>query len=235
MSYLDMPLGEIVTQVPGATAVLFKHEIDFCSNGEIPLKTIIKQQGLNADDIVTTVEALAIRSGATEDLSKANNKKLIAHILTRYHKVHHEQLTEMIRLADCVEIKHGSNKLCPNGLSGLLVIVKQELEHHMKKEKTALFPMLSKSHSPMLSGLINVMMAEHKHHIKNLDKIYTLTNDLFLPSEACNTWRALYLGLKEFIRDVHKLIHIENNILFARSLKKDVVARAGSGYESSRY
>ncbi len=235
MSYLDMPLGDIATQVPGATAVLFKHKIDFCSNGDITLKSIIKTKGLNADDIVCTIEALAIRSGATEDLSKANNKRLIAHILKRYHQVHREQLTELIRLADCVESKHGSNKLCPNGLADFLDVVKQELEQHMQQEKTALFPMLSKSHSPLIAGPINVMIADHKHHIESLDKIYALTNNLSLPSEACNTWRALYLSLNEFISDIHKLIHIENNILFARSLKKDVVARAGSGYESSRY
>ncbi len=235
MSYLDMPLGEIATQVPGATAILFKHNINFCDDGELALKTIIKIKALNADDIVPTIEALATRSGATEDWSKVNNKKLIAHILTRYHQVHSEQLTELIRLADCVESKHGSNQLCPNKLAKLLVVVKQELEEHMQKEKTALFPMLSKAHSPLLSGPINVMTTDHKHHIENLDRIYALTNNYLLPSEACNTWRALYLGLNEFIGDVHKLIHIENNILFARSLKKDVVARGGSGYESSRY
>jgi len=228
MSYLNMLLGEIATQVPGATALLFKHRINFCCNGDKTLKAMIEKKGLKADDIVPYIEELASRSDGVQDWSKVDNKSLIEHILTRYHQVHREQLTELIRLANRVETVHGNHKLCPNGLADHLDSAKQELEQHMQKEESILFPMLVGGNWPMVSGPISVMMSDHENHIESIDRIYALTNDLSLHPEACNTWRALYLGLQEFISDINMHIHIENNILFARALNKEVIAPTGA-------
>jgi regulator of cell morphogenesis and NO signaling len=41
-----------------------------------------------------------------------------------------------------------------------------------------------------------------------------LTHDITLPRGACNTWRALYLGLGALRADLVEHIHLENNILF---------------------
>ena len=38
------------------------------------------------------------------------------------------------------------------------------------------------------------------------------------PADACLSFRALYQGLEEFERDLHRHIHLENNILFPRAL-----------------
>lgn len=228
MSYLNMLLGEIATQIPGATSVLFRHKINFCCNGDKTLKATIEKKGLDADDIVPYIEELVSRNGAVQDWSKVDNESLIEHILTRYHQVHREQLVELIRLADRVETVHGNHQLCPNGLADHLVSVKQELEQHMQKEESILFPMLSNGQSPMVSGPISVMMSDHESHIESIDRIYALTHDLSLHPEACNTWRALYLGLQEFISDINMHIHIENNILFARALNKDFIAPSGA-------
>jgi len=228
MSYLNMLLSEIATQIPGATAILFNHKINFCCNGDKTLKAMIEKKGLKADDIVPYIEGLARRSDAVQDWSKVGNKELIEHILTRYHQVHREQLTELSRLASRVETVHGSHKLCPNGLADHLVSMKQELVQHMQKEESILFPMLSDGNSPMVSGPISVMMSDHENHIESINQIYEFTNDLSLHTEACNTWRALYLGLQEFISDFNMHIHIENNILFARALNKDVIAPSGA-------
>jgi regulator of cell morphogenesis and NO signaling len=227
MSYLDMPLGEIATQLPGATSILFSHKINFCCNGDKTLKEVIEKKNLNPDDIVPYLEAMANRNGASEDWSKVDNKSLIEHILTRYHQVHREQLPELIRLAARVETVHGSHELCPNGLADLMSGIKQELEQHMHKEESILFPMLSGDNASMALGPINVMMADHEHHIQDIEKIYQLSNDLSLHQGACNTWRALYLGLQEFITDINMHIHIENNILFSRVLNKDMATGNG--------
>mgnify|MGYP000623795958 CR=1 FL=1 len=46
--------------------------------------------------------------------------------------------------------------------------------------------------------------------------ISCLTNDITPPMGACNTWRALYTGLRSFRDDLIQHIHTENNILFER-------------------
>lgn len=228
MSYLDMQLGEIATQVPGATAILFSHKINFCCNGDKTLKEIINKKNLNEQDIVPYLEELASRNGAATDWSDVDNNTLIEHILTRYHQVHREQLTELVRLAARVETVHGNHPLCPNGLANHLSQVKQDLEQHMHKEESILFPMLSGDYPPMVAGPIGVMMSDHEHHIEEIEKIYTLTHDLNIHPEACNTWRALYLGLQEFVTDINMHIHIENNVLFSRALNKDIVTKPPS-------
>ncbi len=225
MSYLDMQLGEIATQVPGATAILFSHKINFCCNGDKTLREVIIKKGLNQGDIVPYLEELASRNGAATNWSEVDSKSIIEHILTRYHQVHREQLTELVRLAARVETVHGNHPLCPNGLAEHLSNVKQDLEQHMQKEESILFPMLAGDYPPMVSGPISVMMSDHEQHMKEIEKIYSLTQDLSLHPEACNTWRALYLGLQEFVTDINMHIHIENNILFSRVLNKDVIVK----------
>ena len=172
MSYLDRQLGEIATQVPGATAILFNHKINFCCNGDKTLKEVINTKNLNESEIVSHLEELASRNGAAKDWTGTDNNTLIAHILARYHQVHREQLAELVRLAARVETVHGSHPLCPNGLADHLSNVKEELEQHMQKEESILFPMLSGDYPSMVSGPIGVMMSDHEHHINDIEKIY---------------------------------------------------------------
>ena len=220
MSYLDWQLGQIATQVPGATSILFAHKINFCCNGHKALKDVLAIKGLNAAEFDDALQVLAKRNENSTDWSLSDNKEIIDHILSRYHEVHREQLTELIRLAARVETVHGNHELCPNGLAIHLTNMKQELEQHMQKEESILFPMLTSDYPPVVQGPISVMMVDHEEHIKDIERIYALTQDLVPHSEACNTWRALYVGLQEFVSDINMHIHIENNILFSRALEK---------------
>ena len=45
----------------------------------------------------------------------------------------------------------------------------------------------------------------------------TITGNYEPPADACNTYRALFDGLKELEADLHQHIHLENNILFPRA------------------
>ena len=67
-------------------------------------------------------------------------------------------------------------------------------------------------------GRIAVMIREHETAGDLLRRIRELTNDVTVPREACNTWRALWLGLEALESDLHEHIHLENNILFPRAL-----------------
>ena len=53
---------------------------------------------------------------------------------------------------------------------------------------------------------------------ENLRKTRRLAHDLVPPPAACNTWRALYLGLDALERELMEHIHLENNVLFPRVL-----------------
>jgi regulator of cell morphogenesis and NO signaling len=63
------------------------------------------------------------------------------------------------------------------------------------------------------------MEAEHEAAGDELFEIRSLTNNYTPPADACNTYRICYQELKEFEEDLHKHVHLENNILFPKTIK----------------
>jgi regulator of cell morphogenesis and NO signaling len=64
-----------------------------------------------------------------------------------------------------------------------------------------------------------MMEDEHENAGDIFKRIAKLSNDFTPPEEACNTYRALYSKLQEFEQDLHQHIHLENNILFPKSVQ----------------
>jgi regulator of cell morphogenesis and NO signaling len=62
------------------------------------------------------------------------------------------------------------------------------------------------------------MIAEHDGAGESLAAIRSLSLGFKPPADACLSFRGLYQGLEEFERDLHRHIHLENNILFPRAL-----------------
>ena len=111
---------------------------------------------------------------------------------------------------------HADKPAVPKGLSEVLARLQAELESHMQKEEQILFPLMRAGGSPMIVHPIAMMRHEHDEAGEELKAVAELTNELTLPAEACNTWRALYAGLAKFEEDLTEHIHIENNILFPK-------------------
>lgn len=90
-----------------------------------------------------------------------------------------------------------------------------------------LFPMIARGIRGMAADPINVMRREHESHGEGLARLRALTGDMTPPDNACNTWRALYLGLEELVTDLMDHIHLENNVLFERiDGRRPAVAKA---------
>ena len=58
------------------------------------------------------------------------------------------------------------------------------------------------------------MEHEHDQTGEILYKIRKLTNNYTPPAEACTTFQVSLAELKEFEEDLHRHVHLENNILF---------------------
>ncbi|MCT6701193.1 iron-sulfur cluster repair protein YtfE [Rheinheimera sp. 4Y26] len=213
MSYLDQPLGQLATQIPGATAVFHKYKLDFCCGGKESLAAAAAKRQLNATQINTELAALALKPTSMQrNWREAKTEELAYFILERFHAKHRLQLPELIRLARRVEHVHADHPECPTGLATHLEHMYQELESHMHKEEQILFPMLCNGFFP--AGPISVMQEEHLQHGDALETMLSLAKDLNLPAGACNTWSALYLGLTELKEDLMEHILLENEILF---------------------
>ena len=46
-----------------------------------------------------------------------------------------------------------------------------------------------------------------------------ITSDYKTPEGACPSYIALYFGLEELEKDLHRHIHLENNILFPKAVE----------------
>lgn len=218
MDLLDQSLGQLARAIPGATRLFDAHHLDFCCGGNLTLRTAAESAGADAAAIAAELAALQT-SGSTDDVpdwDSVDDSALVEHILARYHAAHREQLPELIRLARRVEQVHGANDDCPHGLAEHLTDMAQELESHMRKEEMVLFPMITGGDGAMAHMPINVMRGEHVDHGEALRRLEALTQDITLPAGACNTWTALYTGIKAFRDDLVAHIHTENNVLFER-------------------
>ncbi len=230
MSLLDQSLGQIATSIAGATAIFHQYKLDFCCGGQHRLRDAIAKKDLPEQDIVQALIALQQQPASTTDWRKAPTKELAEHILSRYHARHRAQFPELCLLARRVEHVHVMDPDCPTGLADHLDSMYQELESHMMKEEQILFPMLVRGMYP--EGPLSVMEEEHQQHGLALQQLDALTNDLTLPPHACNTWTALYLGLRELKEDLMEHILLENTILFVppvTTADKDTVCCGSCG------
>jgi Regulator of cell morphogenesis and NO signaling len=151
------------------------------------------------------------------EIGSMDAEALTQYIVRRFHTGHREQLPELIALARRVEHVHQGHAHCPEGLADALEAHLQELESHMLKEEQVLFPMLARGMNGPAQGPISVMRFEHEQHFDAIEGIHSLTHDLVLPDGACNTWRRLYEGLRQYAQELAQHIRIENDVLFAQA------------------
>ncbi len=216
MNIIELPIGQIARDIPGATVLLHKLDLDYCCGGNKILREVLLDKDIDPTTIATEIHEILERSNDYSSWSEASNERLIEHILSRFHDVHREQLTELIRLAKRVEQVHGNHPECPKGLCAHLQYMQVTLDDHMQKEEAILFPMILRGKSVNALGPVTVMRNEHEEHRDALKIIDAITHNITLPEGACNTWQALYRNLEAFKKDFVEHIHLENNVLFER-------------------
>ena len=103
----------------------------------------------------------------------------------------------------------------------------------MEKEEVMLFPYierLDRNHTSGNGGVIfapfgtvknpiRVMMDDHDKDGELLRRMRELANDYTPPEDACPSYTALLHRLEELERDLHRHIHLENNVLFPRAVE----------------
>jgi regulator of cell morphogenesis and NO signaling len=110
----------------------------------------------------------------------------------------------------------------------------------MQKEEIILFPFVERmiqlkkenkttsgSGQASVSHPIAAMVQEHENEGARFEEISRLTNNYNIPADACNTFRAAYETLQAFEKDLHRHIHLENNILFPKAalLEQEIVEK----------
>ncbi len=107
----------------------------------------------------------------------------------------------------------------------------QELTTHLMKEEMVLFPYIERIEEaaiqkepvvPAPFGTVQnpVAMMEHEHDSAGhaLRAMRKASHEYAAPADACVSYQTLYKALTAFEADLHRHIHLENNILFPRAI-----------------
>jgi regulator of cell morphogenesis and NO signaling len=229
---LATTVRDIAVEYPQAARVFESFGIDYCCGGDQSLEDACRQANVNADALR---EALRRPVGA-EDASSGNwvsasLEELTDHIVSRHHTFVRQETARVIELLGKVRAKHEANHPELNRIEERFRALASELKLHMLKEEQVLFPMIRQleeasreadADTAAFGGItfpIERMISEHEDAGGVLRSIRSLTGSFQPPPDACPSFRALYLGLEEFERDLHRHIHLENNILFPRAAR----------------
>jgi regulator of cell morphogenesis and NO signaling len=225
-------VGDVVAQDYRAADVFEKYGIDFCCGGNISLAEACRQRGVNPQELERDIAAaLSEPREAGQDFDKWELPDLAAHIEKTHHAYLKENISSLQAYAEKIAQVHGANHPEVIEISVLFQKMAAELMAHLREEEEVLFPAIRKAVSMKKEGAASAQELEamrntlktltHEHDAVGaaVHEIRHLAKDYTVPADACNTFMVTYRKLKEFEDDLHKHVHLENNILFPKAAK----------------
>ncbi|MCL1091538.1 iron-sulfur cluster repair di-iron protein [Shewanella profunda] len=225
-TWLDRKVGELVAEDFRRAHIFSQFGIDFCCGGGKPLSTACERAGVNADEVLNALNTMASLGSQDDKLNQLPLSELIDYIEVTHHKYVREKAPLLIEYSEKMVRAHGEHYAEVVPFAGWIRALVEDLMPHLMKEERILFPAIrALSQGEQIEGCfghignpINAMQHEHEEAGAILQKLHELTNDFTPPEYACTTWRVCYATLAEFEADLHQHIHLENNILFPKSL-----------------
>lgn len=226
-------IGELVSSDYRKAEVFKKFGLDFCCGGKKTLQEACKSKGLDIVQIEKELKAVdSIIALPSEDYNSWDISFLADYILNTHHKYVKQAIPVIYEYTQKVAKVHGDKHPEAIVIAEIFLMVSDELNRHICKEEDILFPYIKhltiagkngmKVEAPLFGTIekpINMMEHEHDEVGKLLEKIRLLSDNYTPPADACTTYKLSYSKLKEFEDDLHKHIHLENNILFRKAIE----------------
>jgi regulator of cell morphogenesis and NO signaling len=223
-----MMIKDIVVNNFKAAEVMEKYGIDFCCKGKRELKIALDEKKIDESKFLKDLEQAILKPSASEE--RYENWELYfltQYIVNKHHSYVKEAIPRITAHVDKVADRHGEKYPFLIEVRDLFHSVANEMTSHMMKEERILFPLIKYitdcrrfNEKPKnegynsVKGPINQMEYEHDSAGSAMQSIRELTNNYKLPDDACTTFTVTYQELDEFEKDLHKHVHLENNILF---------------------
>lgn len=225
-------IGNIVAEDFRTAAIFKRHGIDFCCKGGRTIEEACSTKKMDPEKIYEELEILPKNEAATIDFNSWPLDLLADYI----EKTHHRYVEEKTQILQAFLEKlckvHGERHPELFEINALFNESAHDLAAHMKKEELILFPFVRNMMKAKISGgslpqpvfgtvenPVNMMQHEHTVEGDRFRKIAEITNEYQPPADACNTYKVAFAMLQDFENDLHKHIHLENNILFPRAIQ----------------
>lgn len=241
MTDSNATLRSIALEEPATIRVFESFQLDYCCGGNRPLAAACAEKGLNVHSVLNALAAVkAGDEAAEEDWSQASLSALMGHIVSRHHVYIRKELPRLMPMAEKVAAKHGPAHPEFRRLEAQLRELGEELTAHLYKEEAILFPYIEamernrngEGGAPQacfgtVESPIRMMTMEHEAAGAALEAMREATQGFRPAAWACPTVAGLLDGLAGFEKDLHRHVHLENNLLFPQAIKLEsgVLAR----------
>ena len=229
----QLTVGEYVANDFRTAALFSEYGIDFCCKGNRTLDEVCAKKNINPVELEKKIQAvLQTKSDQSIDFKSWSPSLLIEYIVEKHHSYVEEKTPVILQFLDKLCKVHGERHPELFEINSLFKLSAGDLAQHMKKEELILFPFvqkmvkaqkenqpIQKPHFGTVENPIAMMQDEHTVEGERFATIATLTDGFTPPEDACSTYRVAFQMLKEFEQDLHKHIHLENNILFPKAIE----------------
>lgn len=229
-TFATKTIREIALEAPATTRVFEEFKIDYCCGGRKSLDEACAAAGLDPIAVAQKIEA-ALKEQSSRGESGSSDKRsaseLIDYIISKHHIFTVEEIERLTPLMEKVCQRHGDQHPELFKLQTIFLALADSLIPHMRKEEAVLFPYIQTLESSVNGNMpavpphfgtvenpIRMMMADHEEDGERLRIMREITSDYTLPEGACPSFTALYAGLQDLEKDLHRHIHLENNVLF---------------------
>jgi regulator of cell morphogenesis and NO signaling len=229
-TFTTKTIREIALEAPQTTRVFEEFKIDYCCGGRKPFADACTEAGLDPAVVAQKIGA-ALKDhearGENVGAEKRLPSELIDHIIAKHHIFTVQEIERLAPLMDKVCRRHGEHHPELFKLQPIFLALADSLVPHMRKEEAVLFPYIQALEAARSGGMaappphfgtvenpIRMMMADHEEDGERLRTMREISHDYALPDDACPSFTALYSGLEELEKDLHRHIHLENNVLF---------------------
>jgi len=230
-------IREIAVEFPQTTRVFEELKIDYCCAGGRNFSDACRAAGVEPSVVDRKIEEQIATSGENAELDLAERKApsdLADYIVKKHHIFTTNEIARLINLAEKVCRKHGPQHKELFDIRETFVVLAEELAVHMRKEEMVLFPYIKsldaavrnsvsvkEPHFKTVRNPVRIMMTEHDAAGGLLSQIRKKSNGYYIQEAACPSFRAFYYGLEDLEKDLHRHIHLENNILFPRAIEME--------------
>ena len=232
----EQTVREIAVANPASVRIFETLGIDYCCGGRRPLSEACAEANVPLERALALLAGLWKQpdSGNERNWATASGTDLIEHIVSQHHTYIRQEAPRLNLLAQKVLNKHGASHPELASIQALFAALSEELFAHLLKEERILFPyvqsleLAATTGAPLPSACFDSvgapiarMLADHDDAGALTAKLRDLSNNFQAPAEACPSFLGLYQGLEDFERDLHRHIHLENNILFPNAIGMD--------------
>jgi regulator of cell morphogenesis and NO signaling len=195
-------------------AVFTAHGIDFCCGGGVSLGKACGRDNIDLNQMLDELRT-ALDSAPQRQYQSMSNGTLIDVVISEHHAYVRRTVPIIRSYLSKLCTVHGTRHPELYSISTLFSESATALIEHMDLEESELFPNIRYEEVP-----VNLDHFKKEHEIEGarFKEISALTHGYICPADGCQTYRVAFAMLADFERDLHKHVHLENNILFPRTL-----------------